>query len=58
MSKIEKVALYSKNNLFMNGVGSLSIGYNIVPKDKSEIWLQHKSVRLASGEEVARAYGK
>jgi hypothetical protein len=57
-NKIEKVALYSKNNIFMGGVGSLNIGYNIVTKEKSEIWLQNKSVRLASAEEVARAYGK
>jgi hypothetical protein len=54
----DKVALYSEKNLFWNEVGSLKIGYNIVSAEKSERWLQHKAVRLATPEEVAHAYGK
>jgi hypothetical protein len=58
MTNTNSVALYSKSNLFWNEVGSLTVGYNIVTKEKSERWLQHRSVRLASPEEVAKAYGK
>jgi hypothetical protein len=54
----EKVALFSTNNLFWNEIGSLTIGYNIVSSEKAERWLQHKAVRLATPEEVAKAYGK
>lgn len=54
----DKVAVHSDKNLFWNEVGSLTIGYNIVTAEKSERWLQHKSVRLATPEEVAKAYGK
>jgi hypothetical protein len=54
----ETVALFSSGNLYWNEVGSLVIGYNIVSSENSERWLQHKAVRLASPEEVAKAYGK
>jgi len=54
----ETVALFSSSNLYWNEVGSLEIGYNIVSSENSERWLQHKAVRLASPEEVAKAYGK
>lgn len=54
----DNVALYSDKNLFWNEVGSLTIGYSIVSAENSERWLQHKSVRLATPEEVAKAYGK
>ena len=54
----EKVALFSHSNLYWNEIGTLEIGYNIVSSDKAERWLQHKAVRLASPEEVAKAYGK
>ena len=54
----DKVAIHSGKNLFWNEVGSLTIGYNIVSAENSERWLQHKSVRLATPEEVAKAYGK
>ena len=54
----ETIALFSSKNLYWNEVGSLIIGYNIVSSENSEKWLQHKAVRLASPEEVAKAYGK
>jgi hypothetical protein len=54
----EKVAIYSSRNLFWNGVGELSVGYNIVTKEDADKWITNKSVRTASPEEVKRAYGK
>lgn len=54
----EKVAIYSSRNLFWNGVGELSTGYNIVTKEAADKWITHKAVRTASPEEVKRAYGK
>ncbi len=54
----EKVAVYSKGNIYWNGVGSLEKGYNIITKEASVKWLTKKSVRVATPEEVARHYGK
>ncbi len=54
----EKVALYSTRNINWNGLGSLSVGYNIVSKEASEKMVTHKAVRIASPEEVASYYGK
>lgn len=54
----EKVAIHSSRNIHWNGVGSLTIGYNIVTKEASEKWLAHKAVRLATPQEVAKYYGK
>jgi hypothetical protein len=54
----EKVAVYSKRNLHWNGIGNLTIGYNIVPLDQLDKWLTHKAVRSATPEEVAGYYGK
>lgn len=56
VKNIETVAIYSSRNLHWDGVGSLVIGYNIVPESKAELWLTHKSTRLATPEEVAGAY--
>lgn len=52
------VAIYSTRNLSWTGVGTINCGYNIVAKEDSEKWLTHKSVRLATPEEVASYYGK
>jgi len=52
----EKVAVHSSRNLFKYGVGEIKIGYNIVTKEASEFWIGHEAVRLATPEEVARAY--
>jgi hypothetical protein len=54
----DKVALYSTRNINWNGLGSLSVGYNIVSKEASEKMVTHKAVRIASPEEVASYYGK
>ena len=54
----EKVALYSTKNIHWNGLGALTVGYNIVSKEASEKMITHKSVRIASPEEVASYYGK
>lgn len=54
----EKVAIYSLRNLYWNGVGELTKGYNIVTKEAANQWLTNKSVRSATPEEVKRAYGK
>jgi hypothetical protein len=56
--KVEKVALYSTRNIHWNGLGALSVGYNIVSKEASEQMITHKCVRIASPEEVASYYGK
>jgi hypothetical protein len=53
---IENVAVYSSKNLFRYGLGKLNIGYNIVTQEASEFWITHKAVRLATPEEVAKAY--
>lgn len=54
----DKVALFSKKNLFWSGLGSLNEGYNIVSEETVEKWLRHEAVRLADPAEVAKAYGK
>lgn len=54
----EKVALFSKGNIYWSGVGSLEKGYNIVTKEASVKWLTKKSVREATPAEVAKHYGK
>lgn len=54
----EKIALYSKGNIFWNGVGSLEKGYNIVTKEASVKWLTKKTVREATPQEIAKHYGK
>ena len=57
-NKSDKVALYSTRNIHWNGLGDLSVGYNIVSKEASEKMITHKCVRIASPEEVASYYGK
>lgn len=54
----EKVALFSTKNVFWEEVGSLNRGYNIVSKSKADAWLTRNHVRLATPEEVAKAFGK
>ena len=51
----EKVAIYSLRNLTWTGVGALTKGYNIVTKEDADQWIQNKSVRTATPEEVKRA---
>lgn len=54
----QKVAVYSKGNIYWSGVGSLEKGYNIVTKEASVKWLTRKNVRAATPEEIAKHYGK
>jgi hypothetical protein len=53
---IEKIAVYSNKNLFKYGLGELKVGYNIVTKEASDFWVTHDAVRVATPEEVAKAY--
>lgn len=54
----EKVAIYSAKNIFWNGIGTLNVGYNIVSKEASEMWLTRNGVREATPQEIAKHYGK
>jgi hypothetical protein len=53
----DKVAIYSSRNVFWDGVGRISRGYNIMTKDKAEKWLTKDTTRMATPEEVAKEYG-
>lgn len=50
------VPVYASKNLFKYGIGELKIGYNIVTQKEADFWTGHKSVRLATSEEVAKEY--
>ena len=52
----ETVTLYSAGNVFWEGIGRLSRGYNIMTKSKADKWLALDSVRLATPEEVKKEY--
>lgn len=54
----ETVALYSTHNLHQSKHGELTVGYNIVSKEKADFWLRSKKVRIATPEEVASHYNK
>jgi hypothetical protein len=54
--KYDKVALYSSRNVFWDGVGRVSKGYNIMTKDKADKWLTKDHTRIATPEEVAKEY--
>lgn len=53
----DKVALYSTKNVRWEEVGSISRGYNIVTKDQADKWLTRAHVRIATPEEVKKAFG-
>lgn len=53
----EKVALHSTKNVAWQGVGKISRGYNIVDKSIADQWLTRSHVRLATPEEVKKAFG-
>jgi len=53
----EKVALHSTKSIRWEEVGSLSKGYNIVAKAQADKWLTRGHVRIASPEEVQKAFG-
>jgi len=51
------VALFAAGNISQAKWGELSKGYNIVNKEAADFWLAHRTVRLATPEEVAKHYG-
>ena len=51
------VALFAAGNISQAKWGELSKGYNIVDKEAADFWLAHRTVRLATPEEVAKHYG-
>jgi hypothetical protein len=53
----EKVALHSTKSVRWEEVGSISKGYNIVSKAQAEKWLSRSHVRIATPEEVKKAFG-
>jgi hypothetical protein len=53
----EKVAIHSTKSVRWEEVGSISKGYNIVTKAQADKWLTRKHVRIASPEEVQKAFG-
>lgn len=55
--KCDKVAVYSSRNVFWQGVGRISKGYNIMTKDKADKWLTRDHTKLATPDEVAKEYG-
>jgi hypothetical protein len=62
-AKVEKktaektVALFSTRNVTWNGVGSVSVGHNIVTDEQAEKWLTRSHITLATPEDVAKGYG-
>jgi hypothetical protein len=52
-----KIAIYSEKNVYWNGIGRVSRGYNIVTKEAAQSWLTRKGIREASPQEVASHYG-
>jgi hypothetical protein len=56
--KNDDVAIYSSRNVYWDGVGRVSLGYNIVSKEAAAKWLTRSHVREASADEVAREFLK
>lgn len=52
----DKVALWSESNLHHLNWGAIAKGPNIVSKEVADKWIGHKSIRLATPEEVADFY--
>jgi hypothetical protein len=53
----DKVAIHSTKSVRWEEVGSISKGYNIVTKAQAEKWLTRNHVRIATPEEVQKAFG-
>lgn len=53
----EKVAIHSTKSVRWEEVGSISKGYNIVTKAQADRWLSRSHVRIATPEEVKKAFG-
>jgi hypothetical protein len=54
---VEKVAIYSTKNVDWEEVGKVYKGYNIVTQEIADKWLTRSHVRLATPEEVKKAFG-
>lgn len=53
----DKVALFSEKNIYWEGVGRISKGYNILEADIAEKWLGRSYIRLATPEEIKQEFG-
>jgi hypothetical protein len=53
----EKVAIHSTKSVRWEEVGAITKGYNIVTKAQSDKWLTRSHVRIATPEEVKKAFG-
>ncbi len=53
----EKVAVHSTKSVRWEEVGALTKGYNIVTKAQADKWLTRSHVRIATPEEVKKAFG-
>jgi len=53
----DKVAIYSTKNVRWEEAGSVSKGYNIVTKEQADKWLTRPHVRIATPEELKKAFG-
>lgn len=53
----DDVALFTDGNIYQSKWGELSKGYNVVKKEAAAFWLPHRTVRLATPEEIAKHYG-
>jgi hypothetical protein len=53
----EKVAVHSTKSVRWEEVGSITKGYNIVTKAQADKWLSRSHVRIATPEEVKKAFG-
>lgn len=48
----KNVVLYSLKDIKIDGLGSLKKGYNSVPFNKMDKWLEKNAVRLATEQEI------
>ena len=53
----EKVAIHSTRSVRWEEAGAISKGYNIVTKAQADKWLTRSHVRIATPEEVKKAFG-
>lgn len=54
----DTVALHSTKNVTWPGVGKVYTGYNVVDKAAADHWLTRSHIRVATPDEVAKAFGK
>ena len=56
-AEYEKVAIFSSKSVSLPGVGKVSKGYNIIPKNTLDKWLERDHVREATPQERAEEFG-